>query len=290
VTTVGSVLASKTKRTPTRGGWKTGVVSFTVVLTCELASRLPIEITGAPMRFMDIPPFEQKIEIPDFEFFVRSRLSQAIVIWPEQAFALIGYMGWPNDPQARAASVDIVRGWQQRSTSMPPRLRQIQFDWAAVADIFSLHCDLTVSGRQRRRGGPSIGKAIELAAALSRSKGMGKANLWRRWAAYKDVAHLVTAATIIRADAHARAKVKPFGDFGLPRDQLHPLLIAMLLPDFVLSLALFWQNYGLEHYSQARSATLHSRRSISPMSDAIMPPETRPCAISPSRRRQDGRR
>ena len=28
------------------------------------------------------------------------------------------------------------------------------------------------------------------------------------------------------------------------------------------------------------SATLHSRRSISPMSDAIMPPETRPCAIS----------
>jgi len=42
------------------------------------------------MRFMDIPPFEQKIEIPDFEFFVRSRLSQAIVIWPEQAFALIG--------------------------------------------------------------------------------------------------------------------------------------------------------------------------------------------------------
>jgi hypothetical protein len=87
------------------------------------------------MRFMDIPPFEQKIEIPDFEFFVRSRLNQAIVIWPEQAFALIGYMGWPNDPQARAASVDIVRGWQQGSKSMPPRLRQIQFDWAASEEL-----------------------------------------------------------------------------------------------------------------------------------------------------------
>jgi hypothetical protein len=145
-----------------------------------------------------IPRFEEKIEIPDFEFFVRSRLSQAIVIWPEQAFALIGYMGWPNDPQARAAFVAIVRGWPQGSTSMPPRLRQIQFDWAAVADIFSLHCDLTVSGRQRRRGGPSIGKAIELAAALSRSKEMGKANLWSRWGAYKDVAHLVTAACLAR--------------------------------------------------------------------------------------------
>ncbi|MGO9135929.1 MAG: hypothetical protein ACLP8A_18050 [Methylovirgula sp.] len=204
------------------------------------------------MRFMDIPPFERNIEIPDFEFFVRSRLNQAIVIWPEQALALIGYMGWPNDAQARAASVDMVRGWQQGSKSMPPRLRQIQFDWAAVADIFSLHYDLTVSGRQLRRGGPSIGKAIELAAGQSRSKGMGKANLWSRWVAYKDVAHLVTAATIICAEAHARAKVKPFGEFGLPRGQIQPLHIAMLLPDFVLSLALFLQNYGLANCPHAR--------------------------------------
>jgi hypothetical protein len=29
------------------------------------------------MRFMDIPPFERNIEIPDFEFFMRSRLNQA---------------------------------------------------------------------------------------------------------------------------------------------------------------------------------------------------------------------
>jgi hypothetical protein len=202
------------------------------------------------MRFMDIPLFEQNIEIPDFEFFVRSRLNQAIVIWPKQAFALIGYMGWPNDPQARAASVAIMRGWPQGSTSMPPRLRQIQSDWAAVADIFSLHYDLTNSDHQRYRGGPSIGKAIEL-AAQSRSKGMGT-NLWSRWAAYKDVAHLVTAATIICAEAHAIANVKPFGEFGLRRGQIQPLHIAMLLPDFVLSLALFLQDYGLANCPQAR--------------------------------------
>jgi hypothetical protein len=51
---------------------------------------------------------------------------------------------------------------------------------------------------------------------------------------------------------HARAKVKPFGEFGLPRDQLQPLPIAMLLPDFVLSLALFLENYGLENRPHAR--------------------------------------
>ena len=76
------------------------------------------------MRFMDIPRFERKIEIPDFDFFVRSRLNQAIVIWPEQAFSLVGYMGWPNDLNARAASVRILREWprgiEKRSAAASP--------------------------------------------------------------------------------------------------------------------------------------------------------------------------
>jgi hypothetical protein len=41
------------------------------------------------MRYL---AFEQTIEIPDFEHLIRTRLSQAIVIWPEQALSLIGYM------------------------------------------------------------------------------------------------------------------------------------------------------------------------------------------------------
>ena len=81
---------------------------------------------------------------------------------------------------------------------------------------------------------------------------MRKANLWSRWSAYKDVAHLATAATIIWNDARERAKVKPFGEFGLSPGQNQPLHIAMLLPDFVLSLALFWQNYGLANCPHAR--------------------------------------
>ena len=161
------------------------------------------------MRFMDIPRFGQKIEIADIDFVVRSRLSQAIVIWPEQAFSLVGYMGWPNNPDARAASVRILRAWSDGSKSVPARLRQIQTDWVRVADIFHLHHDLTAGSHQPRRGGPSIGKAIELAAAQSKGVGTGKANLWNTWKTYKDVAHLVTAATIVSADAHEREKVKP---------------------------------------------------------------------------------
>jgi len=40
------------------------------------------------VRFMSIPPFGRPIEIPDFDFFVRSRLNQAIVVWPQEATPL----------------------------------------------------------------------------------------------------------------------------------------------------------------------------------------------------------
>ncbi len=94
--------------------------------------RLPIpSLVGQVMRFMSIPPFARKIEIPVFDFFVRSRLNQETVIWPEQAIPLVGYMGWPNDPESRAASVAIVRRWREGSRFIPSRLRQIQTDWVA---------------------------------------------------------------------------------------------------------------------------------------------------------------
>jgi hypothetical protein len=211
-----------------------------------------IKISGGAMRFMNIPRFERKIEIPNFEFFERSRLNQAIVLWPEQAIPLVGYMGWPNNPEGREASMAIVRGWPEASQDIPPRLRQIQTDWARVADIFNLHYDLTVGDLQRRRGGSSIGKSIELTAAQSKAKGTSKANLWQSWRTYKDVAHLVAAATIISADARERAKIKSFGAFGVASQQLQPFRIAMLLPDFVLSVALFLQNYGLANVPHGR--------------------------------------
>jgi hypothetical protein len=236
------------------------------------------------MRYLAITPFEQAIEIPDFEHLIRTRLSQAIVIWPEQALSLIGYMGWPNDPQARAEAIAIVRGRPMGSKCMPRRLRQIEFDWTRIADIFSLHYDLEVGDHQRRRGGPSIGKAIELFAAQARSRGTGKANVWKAWAEYKDVAHLVTAATIICCEAHESAKVKPFGEFGLPRSQLRPFNIAMLLPDFVLSLALFWRNYGLEHYSQARDEPM-----LDPETLWRIPPDMNVSPIKPPVRKIDQR-
>jgi hypothetical protein len=139
-----------------------------------------------------------------------------------------------------------------RDRAVPRRLRQVQTDWARVADIFHIHRDLTEGGQQRHRGGPSIGKAIAVVAGSIRARGAHAANLWRAWKENKDVAHLVTAATIISDEVRRRAKVKSFGEFGLDADRLGPFTVAMMMPDFVLSLALSFQEYGLNSTPQSR--------------------------------------
>jgi hypothetical protein len=235
------------------------------------------------MRFMSIPPFREKIEILDFEFFIRSRLSQAIVAWPEQAFALVGYMAWPNDPDARAASVPVLRGWFAGSKDVPARLRQIQTDWARVTDLFTQHYDMTAGGHQQHRGGPSVGKAVTVAAARIRAKGAKSANLWRAWGDYKDVAPLAAAATIITLEARRVESVSPFGEFGLPSNRIQPFLIAMLMPDFVISLALSLQDHGLGSTPQSREDPM-----LDPETLWRVPLDVGVVAVPPPVRKVDG--
>src|SRR5438132_1459244 len=42
------------------------------------------------MREMEIPPFPRKFDNPDLGDFLRQRLSQTSVLWPEQAIPLVG--------------------------------------------------------------------------------------------------------------------------------------------------------------------------------------------------------
>jgi hypothetical protein len=201
------------------------------------------------MRAMEIPGFPQKIEIPDLDNFYRTRLSQTVVMWPQQAIRLLGYMCYPNDPEAREAFLRTMWSWpsgsETASPTVPEGLGRVQNDWLRVADIFHVHCDLVEGRHQSRRGGPSIGKAITLVAANAKSLGTGTATLWKNWSTYKDVAHLVTAATLICAEARTRCRNKPLGPFGLRWDQFVPFPITMLMPDFVLAVALESERFGL---------------------------------------------
>src|SRR5215467_4055439 len=175
------------------------------------------------MRTMEIPPFPRKTEDLDLNNLFNSRLSQTVVMWPEQAIPLLGYMCYPNDPVAGDALLRTLRSWPEASPpAVPKRLGRIQHEWQHVADIFHLHRDLVEGQHQAQRGGPSIGKAITLAEANAKSQGTGAATLWRDWSTYKDVAHLVTAATLICAEARIEYRDKPFGPVGLRFDQLIP--------------------------------------------------------------------
>jgi len=108
------------------------------------------------MRLLDIPPFPREIEIPDLGNFLRSRLSETVVMWPNQAIPLLGAMCHPNDEAARDTLMGILRSWPAHSESgrppVPDKLGRIHADWLKVADIFHIYCDLIEGRHQERRG------------------------------------------------------------------------------------------------------------------------------------------
>ena len=112
-----------------------------------------------------------------------------------------------------------------------------------MADIVNTHHDLLEGQHQKRRGGASIGKAISLVSVNAKSKGTGAAKLWEVWKTYKDVAHLVTAAVLVSAEAQIRHRMKPY---GLKLHEFQPYRMAMALPDLVISVAMTIEKFGLE--------------------------------------------
>jgi hypothetical protein len=179
---------------------------------------------------------------------VRTRLSQTIVAWAEQSILLLGYMCYSNDDEARARLFLMLRNWQNEIEDRPPILRKlgrIQHEWSRVADVFQIYCDLISGDHQQRRGGPSIGKAITLVEANTKSRGTGAASLWKMWSSYNDVAHLVTAAALVFAQVRIMADNKPFGPFSLNSGQFGQFTMTMLMPDLVIAVALSFERLGL---------------------------------------------
>jgi hypothetical protein len=213
------------------------------------------------MRLMEIPRFPRKIKVRDLDNFLTTRLSQTVVMWPEQAIPLLGYMCYPNDRHARATLLRTLVSWREASEDSPPaipkRLGRIQHNWLRVADIFHHYSDLVAGGHQARRGGASLGKAITLVAANARSRGTKAATFWKIWSTYKDVAHLVAAATFICAEVRTRFRSQQISPSGLSVNQFLPFQMAMLMPDLVLAVALEFERLGLDVVPHARTeATL----------------------------------
>ena len=197
------------------------------------------------MPVINVPSFPHQIEFFDLKPLFEARLNQEVVEWPCQAIALLGYMFHPNDEAARRDLMDLLWSWGNYEgpgqPSLPEKLRQIQDNWLKVADIFHWYCDLVGGQHGKGRGGPSIGKAIWLVAKNAENRGTGEANLRRLRGAYKDVAHLVTAASLICREVDGRYRENP------PRlnpTQFQPFNMAHLMPDLVLAVALEFERLG----------------------------------------------
>jgi hypothetical protein len=209
-----------------------------------------MESEAANMRVMYVPPFPERIEITDLENLIKTRLSSTVVMWPNQATSLLGYMCHPTDEAARITLIKILQGLDDRlglgkKAPVPANLGRIQADWLKVADIFQHYCDLIQGKHQERRGGPSIGKAVTLVSANAKSRGTGEANLWKVWGDYKDVAHLVTSAALVCAEVRTRFRNLPPIPAGLSPTQFIPFQMTLLMPDLILAVAKEFEAYGL---------------------------------------------
>jgi hypothetical protein len=64
---------------------------------------------------------------------------------------------------------------------------------------------------------------------------------------------------VISADAQTRHRIAPY---GLKLQELQPYRIAMLLPDLVISVALAFEQHGLDYVSHGREEPLFDPKSL----------------------------
>jgi hypothetical protein len=194
-------------------------------------------------------------EIADMGKLLIDRLRDEVVLLPGISTRLVGYMAWPNDEEGRTAWLrahetsackplpSVESGPPYRTIEIQPlgafykRMVPNQKGWSRVADLIHHHYDLSQGGHQPSRGGASLGKAVHIVSNNAVSRGTGKSKLWEFWDDHKDVAHLVTAAILITAEAKVR---------GLRDLQMQPVRIVMLVPELVLAVARSFERYGLE--------------------------------------------
>src|SRR5215472_13480371 len=110
-----------------------------------------------------------------------------------------------------------------------------------------------------RPSGASVGKAIALIDAKAKTKGTGAAKLWEIWKRYKDVAHLVTAAVLVSAEAQTRNRKEPY---GIRLHQFQPYRMALLMPELVIAVALTIEKYGLEFVTHSRAEPVFDPQSL----------------------------
>ena len=212
------------------------------------------------VRTMQIRPFAELIEIKDLGVLIETRLRNPKRTRPDQAIPLLGYMAWPSDETARNLWLEAYRNANDSDViAMPSGLKIRQQHWARVADIFHRLYAMHQGGYQTSRDGASVSKAIAIISETAKSKGTRTAKLWEIWNAYEHVAHVVTAAVLVAAEAQTRHRMAPYGVGLAP---LQPIQLTMQLPELVLAVALSFEKFGLNYVPCGSSEPVLSPTSV----------------------------
>src|SRR5260221_13809943 len=99
---------------------------------------------------------------------------------------------------------------------------------------------------------------------------------WKNWSTYKDVAHLIAAATLICAEARTRYRNKPLWPGGLSWSQFIPFQMTMLMPDLVLAVGLEFERVGLSALPHGRTEPI-----LDPAAVWRIPPDINVVPIPP---------
>jgi hypothetical protein len=169
---------------------------------------------------------------------------------------------------------------QFANAALHDEIGKIQIRWARVADILHRHYDMTAGNHMKRRGGASVGKVIELITKNSRVKGRSAATVWAIWTEFKDVAHLVTAAVLLLAEAKVLSGREGWGQHA----QLSACRVVMLAPEAVLAIGKSLQQYGLDVEVHARDEPLWDPKTLWRIPDWVnveaLPPPPRKLTAS----------
>jgi hypothetical protein len=165
-------------------------------------------------------------------------------------------MFYPASDTARASFGSVLRSVPEPLRLNLKGMRRIQYRWLRATDVFHLYYDMAIGGHQSRRGGPTISKAVYLAAKNTKSLGTSEPTFWSAWKAFRDVAHLVTAAVLIWDNARRVFKDEYLGAFRthdeaepITLDQLSPFHIVLLMPDLVLAVGQSFQDFAVTKIS-----------------------------------------
>jgi hypothetical protein len=110
------------------------------------------------MRIMEIRGFPgSKIQLTDLGWLIKIRLTKDLILWPDQAVPLVGYMAWPNAAEVRERWLNAHRCDDRAAIkALAGKLKIVQHNIGHASQISSI---CIMSSRRASTRGAAVAQA-----------------------------------------------------------------------------------------------------------------------------------